>query len=328
MADPRGLFRIRSPLSGRARLLLAALPFAVLLIVYSAGSAARHRENPKDKLMPDAGQLAAGLDEILKLRKSEEDCARRVGREDEGAAALAAATPDPEDGLSVRVEALWLRAWSALPAGARRGWYRWTSSWLASDTLTSLRRLTIAVVIAVAAAILLGLFMGTFTIVDALFSPFLRALSKIPPLALLPMLFIYLGTDEAPKLALMAIGVFPTLAQDVYLRIRDVPQEMVNKAYTLGASTLEVVIKLVLRQAWPRILDSVRLTIGPLWVFLIASEAIASESGLGYRIYIVQRYLGVNIILPYILWISLVGFLMDASIRLWVRWRHPWALAD
>lgn len=272
MADIRGLFRIRSPLSEPARLVLAAIPFLLLAAAYAVGSVMRHQENPKDKLMPNATQLVDGLHDITRVRLS----------------------------------------------GDR---------WLVEDTLISLARLGRSLAIATALSIAVGLFMGTFTVVDALFNPFLRALSKIPPLALLPILFIYLGVQEAPKTALMVIGVFPTLTQDVYLRIREVPQEMVNKAYTLGASTLEVALKLVLAQAWPKILDSIRLTLGPLWVFLIAAEAISSESGLGYRIYVVQRQLGVNVILPYILWISLLGFLMDAAIRYWVKWRHPWAEA-
>mgnify|MGYP001565709134 CR=1 FL=1 len=199
--------------------------------------------------------------------------------------------------------------------------------WLIVDTLVSLRRLGIALAIAVTLSVALGLFMGTFTVVDAFLSPFVRAVSKIPPLALLPILFIYLGVEERPKLALMVIGIAPTLIQDVSLRIQEVPQETVNKAYTLGASTLEVAFRVILAQCWPKILHSIRLVLGPLWVFLIASEAISAESGLGYRIYVVQRQLGVHIILPYILWISALGATMDAAIRGWVKWRHPWAEA-
>ncbi|MBI3270228.1 MAG: ABC transporter permease [Planctomycetes bacterium] len=279
MADIRGHFRIRSPLSRRARGLLAVVPFALLAAAYGVGAELRHRDNPKDRLMPGAAQLLDGIREAAREHK--------IG--------------EREDGEPI------------------------TERWIVVDTLVSLRRLGIALVLATTASIALGLFMGTFTAIDALLNPFFRALSKIPPLALLPILFIYLGTDELPKLALMVIGVLPTLTQDVYLRIRDVPQEVVNKAYTLGASTLEVAFKVVLAQAWPRILDSVRLTLGPLWVFLIASEAISAESGLGYQIYRAQRWLGVNLILPYILWISLLGFAMDVALRFWIRWRHPWA---
>ncbi|RME05105.1 MAG: ABC transporter permease subunit, partial [Deltaproteobacteria bacterium] len=149
-----------------------------------------------------------------------------------------------------------------------------------------------------------------------------------PPLALLPLIFIALGTEEEAKITLIVLGIFPTLTQDVCLRVREIPMELIQKAFTLGASAIEVTFKVILASIWPRVLDSIRLSIGPAWIFLIAAEAISSEAGLGYRIYVVQRQLGVNMILPYIAWISLLGYGMDYGIRLWIRWRHPWSVRN
>ncbi len=66
---------------------------------------------------------------------------------------------------------------------------------------------------------------------------------------------------------------------------------------------------------WPRLIDALRLTLGPAWLFLIAAEAIASTEGLGYRIFLVRRYLAMDVILPYVAWITLLAFAMDWLLR-------------
>ena len=80
-------------------------------------------------------------------------------------------------------------------------------------------------------------------------------------------------------------------------------------------------------QVMPRLLDDIRLALGAAWLFLIAAEAIASTEGLGYRIFLVRRYLAMDVILPYVLWIILLGFAMDGLLRLLVSRRYGWYLA-
>jgi NitT/TauT family transport system permease protein len=74
----------------------------------------------------------------------------------------------------------------------------------------------------------------------------------------------------------------------------------------------------------PRLLHSVRLQIITAWLFLIAAEAIASSNGLGYRIFLVRRYLSMDIIIPYVIWIVILGCTLDILLRLTVRWFYPW----
>jgi NitT/TauT family transport system permease protein len=197
--------------------------------------------------------------------------------------------------------------------------------WLWVDTRASLVRLGQGFGLGIAIAVVLGTLAGVFSHVRALIQPLITALAKVPPLALLPIVFIFLGVDESSKIALIALGVAPTLANDIGLSASAVPRELIAKGYTLGASTTEVVVKVILPQVMPRILDSIRLTIGPAWIFLIAAEAISADSGLGYRIYVVQRQLAMNIILPYVLWIALLGVVMDWALSLLSRWLYPWA---
>jgi NitT/TauT family transport system permease protein len=199
--------------------------------------------------------------------------------------------------------------------------------WIVVDTLASLERLAKGMGAGLSIAVVLGLLMGIFSTMRALLSPIVTALAKIPPLALLPIIFILLGVDESSKIVLIALGIAPTLANDVALTAAAIPRETVVKAYTLGATTTEVALKVILPQVVPRILDSIRLTVGPAWVFLIAAEAISSDSGLGYRIYVVQRQLAMNVILPYVVWIAVLGMLMDYGLHWLSRWGYPWAHA-
>jgi NitT/TauT family transport system permease protein len=195
------------------------------------------------------------------------------------------------------------------------------------DTVASLQRLLIALSISTTAALVIGVVMGLLPLAGALLNPYVAVISMAPPLALLPILFIVMGLGEASKITLIVIGTFPLLVRDLALRVSELPREQFLKAQTLGASTWQIALRVVLPQMLPRLADALRLQLGPAWLFLIAAEAIASDSGLGYRIFLVRRYLAMDIILPYVVWITLLAFLSDAALR-WLQARaFPWFAA-
>ena len=183
------------------------------------------------------------------------------------------------------------------------------------DTVNSLSRLGKGIAIATLCALFFGLNMGAFPGLAAATSPFITFVSMIPPLAVLPILFIVFGIGEIGKIALIIIGTFPLMARDVHMAVRKIPAEQITKALTLGASQLAVVYKIILPQIMPRLLSSLRLSLGAAWLFLIASEAIASTDGLGYRIFLVRRYLSMDLIIPYVMWITLLGFAFDFALK-------------
>jgi len=195
------------------------------------------------------------------------------------------------------------------------------------DTRSSLKRLALGVLIAASLGLLIGLNIGLFPGMNAGASPFLTFLSMVPPLAILPMLFITLGVDEVAKIALITIGVFPMIARDMADTVARLPREQITKSLTLGASQLALAYRIILPQIWPRLIDSVRLSLGAAWLFLIASEAIASDDGLGYRIFLVRRYLAMDVIIPYVLWITALGFGIDSLLKGLLRWIFPWYVA-
>ncbi|MEM1434549.1 MAG: ABC transporter permease subunit [Pseudomonadota bacterium] len=193
-----------------------------------------------------------------------------------------------------------------------------------ADTLASLQRLAAGVGTGALLGLVFGLLSGYLPMARAALSPFLAAVAMVPPLALLPILFIALGMDELSKVALIAIGVGPFIARDIEARIRELPMEELIKAQTLGAGTWRTLWRVVLPQMMPRLLDAIRLSLGAAWLFLIAAEAIAATEGLGYRIFLVRRYLAMDIILPYVVWITLLAWLTDFLLRRLNRLLFPW----
>jgi len=195
------------------------------------------------------------------------------------------------------------------------------------DTWASLKRIGAALAISATLAMLLAVGIGVVPRLRALLSPLLSTIAMIPPLAILPVLFIVLGLEETSKIALIVIGIAPCVARDLALRVGELPKEQIIKAQTLGASTWQLILRVVLPQLWPRLIDAMRLSMGSAWLFLIAAEAIASTEGLGYRIFLVRRYLAMDVILPYVIWITLLAVLADLALRLLrataFRWAEP-----
>jgi NitT/TauT family transport system permease protein len=192
------------------------------------------------------------------------------------------------------------------------------------DTGASLMRLAVGVGLAALVGLLLGLNMGLYPGLNAGMNPFVTFFSMIPPLAVLPILFISFGVDELAKIMLIFIGLFPLITRDIYLSVRKLPGEQITKALTLGATQLQLTYRIVLPQILPRLIEAVRLALGAAWLFLIAAEAIAADQGLGYRIFLVRRYMAMDVILPYVLWITLIGYGFDLLLRLLLRWAFPW----
>lgn len=192
------------------------------------------------------------------------------------------------------------------------------------DTASSLKRLAMGVGISAAIGLIFGIGTGIVPYVRANLSPLVTAISLIPPMAILPVLFITFGLGELSKVVLIIVGITPFLIRDMQQRTLEIPTEQLIKAQTLGANTWQIVLRVVLPQVMPRLLAAVRLSLGSAWLFLIAAEAIAATDGLGYRIFLVRRYLSMDVILPYVAWITLLAFFLDFSLRKISLWAFPW----
>ncbi len=193
-----------------------------------------------------------------------------------------------------------------------------------NDTAASLERIGLGVGLSALIGLVFGIVCGLLPLIRAGLSPLVTIISLIPPMAILPILFIVFGLGELSKVMLIVIGITPFIIRDLQGRVMEIPQEILIKAQTLGANTWQIVLRVVLPQVLPRLLDAVRLSLGSAWLFLIAAEAIAATEGLGYRIFLVRRYMSMDIILPYVAWIALLAFAMDWSLKALSQWLFPW----
>ena len=259
----------------RVARLLAALPFAAVVVFYLAASAVRQAANPDDKLLPTVAKMLAAVK-------------------------LMAFTQDMATGDYLML----------------------------TDTIASLQRLTYGLAIATAIAFVCGIAVGMIPYLRRMFVPFIAAFSMVPPLAILPILFIIVGIGETAKVTLIVIGTTPYMIRDLIMRVEDMPQAQSIKAQTLGASTWQIALRVVVPQMLPRLIDALRLSLGPAWIYLISAEAIAAQDGLGYRIFLVRRYFAMDVIIPYVMWITLLAFIFDVFLRLVQHFAFPWFVAS
>ncbi|MCR9174421.1 MAG: ABC transporter permease subunit [Alphaproteobacteria bacterium] len=193
------------------------------------------------------------------------------------------------------------------------------------DTAASLARLCIGVGISTGLAVVLGIPIGLIPVARSSLSSFVSTLSLIPPITVLPVLFIMVGLGELSKISLIVFGTAPVMIRTIALAVAELPKELLIKAQTLGASTWQIILRVVLPQILPRVVVAIRLGLVPAWIFLISAEAIASTEGLGYRIFLVRRYLAMDIILPYVAWITVIAVVLDRGLLMLSRKSFRWA---
>ena len=317
----KNFYRLRTNPGRRISLLLSLILFLVCIKLYYNTSVERHAENPQDKLVPTGEQLWNGFKKtIFEVKIKEEYDADgaaikndlpRTFREARMLDKLAFA-----DGKFRNSREMWKN-------GVTRDYLKQGESLLWKDTKASGKRILIAMVF-IFAGIFVGLFMGAFPYAEKFLYRFVLFFDKIPALAVLPILFIVFGLGETAKIALIVIGVAPTVILDTYLKVKEVHDEQLVKGMTLGASQAEIIFRIIFPQIIPKVLDTVRLNFKAVILFLIAGEALAAEAGIGYRIFVVRRYMDMATIFPYVVWISLLAFIVDIAFRMWISNRYQW----
>jgi NitT/TauT family transport system permease protein len=184
-----------------------------------------------------------------------------------------------------------------------------------ADTKASLQRLGLGIGIAAAASYFMGILMGMLPGFRALFAPLVTGLSNINPLAILVIILVALGVGENSKVFLVAFGIGIPMMRTIAGIAERMPGELTVKALTLGASQYQVLYRIVAPQMLPRLIDLIRVSLGAAWIFVIAAEAVAATEGLGYRIYLQQRYMNMALIIPYVIYISLLAYGSDLALQ-------------
>jgi NitT/TauT family transport system permease protein len=189
----------------------------------------------------------------------------------------------------------------------------------AHDVWASTRRIGIGFLISTAIGIPLGIAIGSFRVVQAFFEPIIAAVRYMPASAFIPLLIIWFGIYEKEKVAVIFIGVFFPLTLLIADVSANIPKELLNIAYTLGASRWQVFWRVLLPASWPGVLDNMRIGIGWAWTYLIVAELVAASTGIGHVILSASRFLQTDEIIAGIITIGCLGLLTDALFR-WLYW--------
>lgn len=193
------------------------------------------------------------------------------------------------------------------------------------DVLNSSGRVLAGFVVAAIIGVPMGIAMGTFYSMDNLFAPIVGTVRYMPVTGFFPLIVIWLGLGEAPKVLIIVLGVVFYNAVMIADAVKFIPSEMINVAYTLGAGRRDVLFKVIIPAAFPSVLDTLRVNISGAWNFLVIAELLAAQSGLGFKIIQAQRFLQTEKVLFCLALIGVIGLVIDYGLKWLSQTLTPWA---
>jgi taurine transport system permease protein len=188
----------------------------------------------------------------------------------------------------------------------------------------SMFRVFTAFVFACLTAIPVGIAMGMNRVVRGIFDPPIEFYRPLPPLAYLPLVIIWFGIGELPKVLLIYLSCFAPLALAARSGMKSATQEQINAAYSMGASYGQVIWHVILPAALPEILVGMRIAIGFGWTTLVAAEMVAANVGLGQMVLNASNFLRTDIVVMGIIVIGVVAYLFDLLMRFIEKKLVPW----
>jgi NitT/TauT family transport system permease protein len=205
------------------------------------------------------------------------------------------------------------------------GQQQWTSGILLKDALASIQRVFIGFALSAGLALPIGILMGTNPVICRLLEPLMGLIRYMPAPAFIPLLIIYFGLEELPKVLLIFIGTFFFNTLMIMDSVKFVPRELVETARTLGGRTMPILIRVVAPFVAPQVLDTYRINMASAWNLVIVAELVAATEGLGKRISLAQRFLKTDEIFMGLIVIGLIGLVIDLGFRALMRRACSWA---
>ena len=199
-----------------------------------------------------------------------------------------------------------------------------SNSTLAEHTLASLGRVLGAFVFALITAVPVGILMGVNRVWRGLFDPIIEFYRPLPPLAYLPLIIIWLGIGEFPKIFLIYLAIFAPMAIAARSGVRSVSIEQIHAAYAMGATRAQVIVQVILKAAMPEIFTGMRIGIGVGWTTLVAAEMVAAHRGLGFMVLNAAEFLASDAVIMGILVIGAFAFAFDLMLRYLEKVLIPW----
>lgn len=199
-----------------------------------------------------------------------------------------------------------------------------TSGGLWLDLAVSFQRVWAAFLLSVVTALPIGLIMGLSRPASTLLEPPISFIRYMPVVAFVPLTLVWAGIDESQKYLLIWIGTFFTQSLMFMDNFRRVPRDLVNVGLTLGFSPRQQVTRIILPWAGPGLWDTMRVTMGAAWSWLLLAELFAADVGVGHRILLAQRYLRTSEIFVLIILIGLIGLLTDLVFKMLEKKLFSW----
>jgi NitT/TauT family transport system permease protein len=201
----------------------------------------------------------------------------------------------------------------------------WSTGDLLKDTVASLWRVGVGFFLAALLSIPVGVLMGSFASIRALLEPLFALVRYMPAPAFIPLLILYLGIGEEPKIALIFIGTFFFNSLMVMDTVKFVPKDLVEATYMLGGNRWATLTQVILPHILPGIIDACRINLAAAWQLVIVSELIAANEGLGRRISVAGRFLRTDEIFVGLIVIGVFGLLFDLLFQYLLRVSCKWA---
>ncbi|WP_446720373.1 ABC transporter permease [Mesorhizobium sp. 113-1-2] len=183
------------------------------------------------------------------------------------------------------------------------------------DLSASAYRISIGFLIASALSIPIGVLIGSFRSWEAAIEPLVDFIRYMPVVAFVPLSILWAGTGDTQKFLIIFIGTFFQQVLMIMDNVKRVPADFIGLGRTLGLPDRKILTRIVVPSALPGIWDTLRISLGWAWTWLVLAELVAATSGLGYRITVSQRYFQTNTIIGYILLLGVLGLITDQVMK-------------
>lgn len=190
-----------------------------------------------------------------------------------------------------------------------------SSGKLLDDTLISVYRISLGFLISTAFALPIGILIGSYRAWEAAIEPLVDFIRYMPVVAFVPLTILWTGTGDAQKFLIIFIGTFFQQVLLVMDNVKSVPRDFINLGRTLQMPERQILSRIILPSAMPGIWDSMRISLGWAWTWLVVAELVAATSGLGYRITTAQRFFQTDTIFGYLLLLGILGLATDQAMK-------------
>ena len=190
------------------------------------------------------------------------------------------------------------------------------SGQLWQDASISIWRISIGFLISTAFALPIGVLIGCYKAWEAIVEPVVDFIRYMPVVAFVPLTILWTGTGDTQKYLIIWIGTFFQQVLLIMDNVKGVPWDFINLGRTLQMPERRILTRIVLPSAMPGIWDSLRISLGWAWTWLVVAELVAATSGMGYRITTAQRFFQTDLMIGYILLLGCFGLATDQAMKL------------